>query len=155
MGITVFKIAIWWGKSSVLWSQITFYDSADASAKNEISYHKNNNLPNIKPNDNFEDSYPLNCCFRVTGGKSKWQNHQNEFAPSEVSDQLGHPPSLIRVFAVRIKKAWVLSYPLSAQRRLWSGWADAQADLSLRWAHTHFVGFVMSRLKSHSPYMYK
>ena len=26
------------------------------------------------------------------------------------------------------------------------GWADAQADPSLRWAHTHFVGFVMSRL---------
>ena len=26
--------------------------------------------------------------------------------------------------------------------------ADAQADLSLRWAHTHFVGFVMSRLIS-------
>ena len=24
---------------------------------------------------------------------------------------------------------------------------DAQADLSLRWAHTHFVGFVMSWLK--------
>ena len=30
----------------------------------------------------------------------------------------------------------------------WSDWADAQADLSLRWAHSHFVGFVMSRLKS-------
>ena len=29
----------------------------------------------------------------------------------------------------------------------WSDWADAQADLSLRWVHTHFVGFVMSRLK--------
>ena len=27
-------------------------------------------------------------------------------------------------------------------------WADAQADLSLRWAHTHFVGFVMSGFKS-------
>ena len=52
---------------------------------------------------------------------------------------------LIRVFAVRMKKGWVLSYSLSAQRRLWSDWADAQADLSLRWAHTHFVGFVMSR----------
>ena len=39
------------------------------------------------------------------------------------------------------------SYPLSAQRRLWSDWADAQADLSLRWAHTHFVGFVTRRLK--------
>ena len=45
-----------------------------------------------------------------------------------------------------MKKAWVLSYPLSAQRRLWSDWADAQADLSLRWAPTHFVGFVTRRL---------
>ena len=36
---------------------------------------------------------------------------------------------IIRVFAVRKKKAWVLSHPLSAQRRLWSDWADAQADL--------------------------
>ena len=36
-------------------------------------------------------------------------------APSEDSDQPGQPPSLIRVFAVRMKKAWVLSYPLRAQ----------------------------------------
>ena len=47
---------------------------------------------------------------------------------------------------------------LSAQADLSLRWAhthfvgfvmswDAQADLSLRWAHTHFVGFVMSRLK--------
>ena len=75
-----------------------------------------------------------------------WENQQNECAPSGDSDQPGHPPSLIRVFAVHMKKAWVLSYPLSAQRRLWSVWADAQADLSLCWAHTHFVGFVMSWL---------
>ena len=96
-------------------------------------------------------------------------------APSEDSDQPGHPPSLIRIFAVRmkkawalsfplsaqrrrwpdclislrcpqLKKAWVLSYPLNAQRRRWSDWADAQADLSLRWAHSHFVGFVTWRL---------
>ena len=45
------------------------------------------------------------------------------------------PPSLIRVSDVRMKKGRVLSYPLSALRRLWSDWADAQADLSLRWAH--------------------
>ena len=77
-----------------------------------------------------------------------WQNQQRVCARSEDSDQSGHPPSLIRVFAVRMKKHWALSYPLSAQRRLWSDWADAQADLSLRWAHTHFVGFVMSRLIS-------
>ena len=43
--------------------------------------------------------------------------------PSEDSDKPGLPPSPIRVFT-----------------------ADAQADLSLRWAHTLFVGFVMSRL---------
>ena len=30
----------------------------------------------------------------------------------------------------------------------WSDWAGAQADLSLCWAHRHFVGFVMSRLTS-------
>ena len=35
-------------------------------------------------------------------------------APSEDSDQPGHPPSLIRVFAVRMKKAGILTYPLSA-----------------------------------------
>ena len=28
-----------------------------------------------------------------------WQNQQNEFAPSKDSDQSGHPPNLIRVFA--------------------------------------------------------
>ena len=39
-------------------------------------------------------------------------------APGEDSDQLSHPPSLIRVFVVRMKKAWVFIYPLSAQRSL-------------------------------------
>ena len=42
-------------------------------------------------------------------------------APSEDSDQPGHPPSLISVVAVRMKKTWVLCYPLSAQRRLITG----------------------------------
>ena len=70
-------------------------------------------------------------------------------APSEYSDQPGHPPSLISVFAVRMKKAWILSYPLSAQRRLWSDWADAQADLSLRLVHIHCVSFVMRQLLHH------
>ena len=47
-----------------------------------------------------------------------------------------HVPSPIGVFTVRMKKALVLSCPLNAQRRLWSDWADAQADLSLRWAQS-------------------
>ena len=50
-------------------------------------------------------------------------------------------PGQIRVFAVCMKKASVLSYPLSAQRRLWSDWADVQADLSLCWAYRLFCLF--------------
>ena len=83
-----------------------------------------------------------------------WQNQQCGCAASEDSDQPRHPPSLIRVFAVRMQNPWVLSYPLSAERRLWSDWADAQADLSLRWAHTHFVSFVMSRLNYQVPLLH-
>ena len=62
-------------------------------------------------------------------------------ALSEDSDKPGHPPSLIRVFAVRMKKPWVLNYPLMAQWRLWSDCVDAQADLSLRWGHMPFCWF--------------
>ena len=51
-------------------------------------------------------------------------------APSGDSDHPWHPPSLIRVFAVRMKKPWVLSYTLSAQ-----------SDLSLRWKHMPFCWF--------------
>ena len=75
-----------------------------------------------------------------------WQNQHNECAPSEDSDQPGHPPSLIRVFAVRSKGSYGPKVYSCEQRRLWSDWADAQADRGLRWANTHFVGFVMSRL---------
>ena len=44
------------------------------------------------------------------------------------------------VFTVCMKKAWVLSYPLNAQRRL-IDWADAQADHSLHWAHMPLCWF--------------
>ena len=76
-----------------------------------------------------------------------WQNQQNECEPCEDSDQPGHPPSLIRVFAVSSMSSYG---PVSScgQRRHWSDWADAQADLRLCWAHTHFVGLVMLRLNN-------
>ena len=80
------------------------------------------------------DRFAVGLC---TIWATSWQNQQNK--PR-------HPPSLIRVFAVRMKTAWVLSYQLSTQRRLWSDWADAQADLSLRWVQSHFVDFVTRRL---------
>ena len=55
--------------------------------------------------------------------------------PAKTPISLGIRP-VSSVFTVRMKKAWVLNYQLSAQLRLWSDWADAQADLSLRWAHS-------------------
>ena len=62
---------------------------------------------------------------------------QNDCASSDDSDQPGHPSSLIRVFAV------LMNLP------------NAQADLSLRLAHGHFVGFVMRRLISMLEIAYK
>ena len=63
--------------------------------------------------------------------------------PSEDSDQPGHPHSLIRKFAVRMKVPWVLRNPLSAPRDSedWTDWADAQAILSLHWARSLFCWF--------------
>ena len=56
---------------------------------------------------------------------TKWHMH-----PAKTQISLGICP-VWSVFAVGVKKYWVLSYPMSAQRSLWSDWEDAQADLSL------------------------
>ena len=77
--------------------------------------------------------------------KNQNRNQQSECAPSEYSDQHGQPPSLIRVFALRLVGSWGPELSLCGQRRLWSDWTDAHADLSLRWAHSQFVSFFMSR----------
>ena len=59
-----------------------------------------------------------NQCDGDEDDETKWaatcQNQQSDCALSEDSDQPGHPPSLISVFVVRMKKPWALSYPLSA-----------------------------------------
>ena len=78
---------------------------------------------------------------------TSWQTNKNECAPSEDSDQSGHLPSLIRVFAVCMYKAWVLSYPLSARQRLISlggcpGWSESSLGahnilLVLSWGCSH------------------
>ena len=67
-------------------------------------------------------------------------------APSEDSNQPGHPPSLIRVFADRM----CLLQSLGCQKRD-NGeplpyWVDVQADL-FAGHRGHFVGFVMCWLK--------
>ena len=97
---------------------------------------------------NQHRSWTKHCFFRSNSGQTIIEpphdkTNQMACAPSEDSAQPGHSPSLIRVFAVRMKKAWVLSYPLSAQRKLWY-------PSSLIWVFPgrtdQFVGFVMRRL---------
>ena len=63
-------------------------------------------------------------------------------SPSEYSDKLGHP---LNLWSQPSLSAWrtlgPYSHPLSAQRRLWSDWMDAQSDMSLRWVHIPFCLF--------------
>ena len=67
---------------------------------------------------------------------SLYENQQNDCAPSENSDQPGHPPSLIRVFAVRMKKAWILT-----THRAHSEDSDQAGRI-----RSHFVGFHIHKL---------
>ena len=97
-----------------------------------ISRTADKSRPSGKPsviNLDLPDDYSVASKSEITVGKTNEPRHDKAdkltCAPSEDSDQPGHPTSLIRVVAVRMKKPWVLGYPLSAQRRLWSEWADA------------------------------
>ena len=55
-------------------------------------------------------------------------------APSEDKDQLGYPPCLIRVFAVRMKKTWVISFPRERTAKTLirlggcAGWSESSLD---------------------------
>ena len=65
---------------------------------------------------------------------TSWQNQQNDCAPSKDSDQPGQSSLCTH---------WVAKDPsfLHADSEDWSDWVDAQADLSLRWAHMPFCWF--------------
>ena len=54
-------------------------------------------------------------------------------APSEDSDQPGHLPSLIRVFTVRMLKAWTCSYPFvcTVKTLIWLGGCPSWSESSL------------------------
>ena len=86
-------------------------------------------------------------------GRKSWTDPQHDktkkmtCALSELSDQPGHAPRLSRVFAVRLKKGWVFSYPLSAQGRD----SDQTGGMPrLIWVFAgctgHFVDFVLLQL---------
>ena len=54
-----------------------------------------------------------------------WHDKTNKVSvrPAKTQISLGIRP-VWSVFPVRMKKPWVLTYPLSTQRRLWSDWKD-------------------------------
>ena len=62
----------------------------------------------------------LSCYWDRCIRAASWQNQQHDMCAQRRLVQPGHPPSPIRDFAVRLKKSRLPSYPLSAQRRLWS-----------------------------------
>ena len=81
------------------------------------------------------------------------KNQQNDCLPSEDSDQLGHPPSLIRVFAVRS----IAKDPSFLHADSEDSDQTGQMPRMIRvfaGRTNHFVGFVMRRLKylNDSPY---
>ena len=72
-------------------------------------------------------------------------------APSEDSDQPGHPTILIRVFTVRMTTHWVLSYPLSAQWKLWLDWRMPRLIRVFAGRTCHFVSLAHVIFKSPFP----
>ena len=83
----------------------------------------------------WNPAYCLRQMSRSRTKPTKWP-----VRPAKTQISLGICP-VWSVFAVRMKKQWDLSYPLSEHRRLWSDCADAQADLSFSWAHMSFCWF--------------
>ena len=84
------------------------------------------NSPSEIPRCLAVDDLPGVATFELPHDKT----HKMTFEPSEDSDQPVHLPSLIRVFAVRMKKLWVLSYPIGEQRSLirlgrCPGWSES------------------------------
>ena len=84
---------------------------------------------NRRRNQSVDESR-LKSCSNRSNELLRDKTNKMTCAPSENSDQPGHPTSLIRVFAVRMKTHWVLGYPLNAQRRLirlggCPGWSES------------------------------
>ena len=93
--------------------------------------------------DHIRISYTF---FFLRKWAAAWQNQQNDTCTQQrlrstlafaLNDHPVWSPSLIKAFAVCMKKHWVLGYPSCAQQRLWSVFDECTG---------HFVGFVMQQL---------
>ena len=74
--------------------------------------------------------------FKIKPGHSI--SHKIVWAPNEDSNQHAHQYSLIKVFAGHSLGSLWSKASVGGRRRLRSDCANAQADLSLRWAHRQF-----------------
>ena len=99
----------------------------------------------------FTDVIPERVCIWA----SKWQNQQNHLWAQRWLRSVWASISLIRIFAICMKKYWVLIYQLSGQQRLirldrcqgcWSDWRMPRLIWVLAGHTEHFVGFVVLRL---------
>jgi hypothetical protein len=75
-----------------------------------------------------------------------WQNHQSAFATSMDPDQHAHRHSLIRIHAVHLQTLFQVE-------KLMANIMDPDQTAQMQrldpyWSQTHYVGFVMVRLKS-------
>ena len=142
---TGFNCTLLWGKCTIGTHYLTSKQLADSLLR-RLTFCTLTNYQSFSQNET----------------EQKWaasqQNLQNDICVQWRLRSAWASASRIRVFAVRMKKHWVLSYPLSALRRLWSDWVDALADPSLCWAQISllvlsWVGWnhILSLLNSISP----
>ena len=112
-------------------------------------YFKTNIRPSIifRIEDNFT-CMQVNCISNWEHNKSRRVTKPTKWhvRPAKTQISLGirsvWPESSLSTW----RKRGSLATHWAHSEALWSDWADAQADLSLRWAHSHIVGFVSSRL---------
>ena len=110
--------------------------------RNLVQFEQARLMPDVYTNDRYHGLFPgrgSRCLEWIIWACAR-QNQQNDCRPSEDSDQPGHPPSLIEYSLY----AWRSIGSLATHRAHsedWSDWADAQADLSLRWAHEPICWF--------------
>ena len=75
--------------------------------------------------------------------------YKNKSSPYLAIALPNHPEGFWSVFAVRSKGSQGPKLSSCRHRRFWSDWADAQADLSLRWVYV--VGFDVHGVTPSSP----
>ena len=86
----------------------------------------------------FRITVNLKKMNRFMTNPTKWS-----VRPAQIQISLGIPP-VWSVFAVHSMGSWGPNVSSCGQRRLWSDWADSQADLRLRWAHRSFCWFCLA-----------